>query len=65
MFNNYHMGITAENVADQWNLSREDLDMFAYNSQVKAAEAIKNGAFKDEIVPVTIHNKKGDIVFHR
>ena len=37
--------------------------MFAYNSQVKAAEAIKNGAFKDEIVPVTIHNKKGDIVF--
>ena len=63
VFNNYHMGITAENVADQWNLSREDLDMFAYNSQVKAAEAIKNGAFKDEIVPVTIHNKKGDIVF--
>ena len=62
-FNNYHMGITAENVADQWNLSREDLDNFAYNSQLKAAEAIKNGSFKDEIVPVVIKNKKGDIIF--
>ena len=62
-FNNYHMGITAENVADQWNLSREDLDNFAYNSQLKASEAIKNGAFKDEIVPVVIKNKKGDIIF--
>ena len=62
-FNNYHMGITAENVADQWNLSREDLDNFAYNSQLKADAAIKNGAFKDEIVPVVIKNKKGDIVF--
>ena len=61
--NNYHMGITAENVADQWNLSREDLDNFAYNSQLKAAEAIKSGAFKEEIVPVTIKNKKGDIIF--
>ena len=57
------MGITAENVADQWNLSREDLDNFAYNSQLKAAEAIKNGSFKDEIVPVVIKNKKGDIIF--
>ena len=63
VFNNYHMGITAENVADQWNLSREDLDNFAYNSQLKAAEAIKSGAFKEEIVPVTIKNKKGDIIF--
>ena len=62
-FNDYHMGITAENVADQWNLSREDLDNFAYNSQLKAEKAIKEGAFKDEIVPVTIKNKKGDIIF--
>ena len=62
-FNNYHMGITAENVAEQWGLTREDLDNFAYSSQVKADAAIKSGAFKDEIVPVVIKNKKGDIVF--
>ena len=62
-FNDYHMGITAENVADQWGLTREDLDNFAYNSQLKADKAIKDGAFKDEIVPVTIKNKKGDIIF--
>ena len=62
-FNNYHMGITAENVAEQWGLTREDLDNFAYSSQVKADAAIKAGAFKDEIVPVVIKNKKGDIVF--
>ena len=62
-FNNYHMGITAENVAEQWGLTREDLDAFAYSSQVKADAAIKSGAFKDEIVPVVIKNKKGDIVF--
>ena len=62
-FNNYHMGITAENVADQWNLTREDLDEFAFQSQTKADAAIKSGAFKDEIVPVVIKNKKGDIVF--
>ena len=55
--------ITAENVADQWGLTREDLDNFAYNSQLKASEAIKNGSFKDEIVPVVIKNKKGDIIF--
>ena len=61
-FNNYHMGITAENVADQWGLTREDLDNFAYNSQLKASEAIKNGAFKEEIVPVVIKNKKGNFV---
>ena len=62
-FKTSHMGITAENVADQWGLTREDLDNFAYNSQLKASEAIKNGAFKEEIVPVVIKNKKGDIVF--
>ena len=57
-FNNYHMGITAENVAEQWGLTREDLDNFAYSSQAKADAAIKAGAFKDEIVPVVIKNKK-------
>lgn len=62
-FNNYHMGITAENVAEQWNLTREDLDAFAAASQNKASAAIAAGAFKDEIVPVTIKNRKGDIIF--
>ena len=63
VYNNYHMGITAENVAEQWGLTREELDQFAYNSQLKADEAIKNGAFKEEIVPVVIKGKKGDTVF--
>lgn len=62
-FNNYHMGITAENVCEQWGITRQELDEFAANSQNKAAAAIANGAFKDEIVPVVIKNKKGDIVF--
>lgn len=62
-FNNYHMGITAENVATQWNISREAQDEFAFRSQERAAEAIASGRFKDEIVPVVIKSKKGDIVF--
>lgn len=62
-FNNYHMGITAENVATQWNISREAQDEFAFRSQERAAEAIASGRFKDEIVPVVIKGKKGDIVF--
>ena len=62
-FNQYHMGITAENVCEQWKITREELDAFAAKSQAKAVEAIKSGAFKDEIVPVVIHGKKGDIVF--
>lgn len=61
-FNDYHMGITAENVAEQWHLTREQLDEFAANSQQKACAAIESGRFKDEIVPVTIHGKKGDTV---
>lgn len=61
--NNVHMGITAENVCEQWGITREELDEFAANSQQKAAAAIAAGEFKDEIVPVTIKNKKGDIVF--
>lgn len=63
-FNNYHMGITAENVAEQWGLTREQLDEFALASQQKAEAAIKAGKFKDEIVPVEIPQRKGDpIVF--
>ncbi len=62
-FNDYHMGITAENVAEQFKVSREQQDAFALSSQQKAVAAIKNGAFKDEIVPVVIKGKKGDVVF--
>ena len=63
-FNGYHMGITAENVAEQWGLTREELDQFSLASQQKAEAAIKAGKFKDEIVPVVIPQKKGDpIVF--
>ena len=63
VYNNYHMGITAENVAAQYNISREDQDAFALASQQKAAKAIAEGYFKAEITPVTIPNKKGDIIF--
>ena len=63
-FNNYHMGITAENIAEQWGLTREELDEFAVASQQKAEAAIKAGKFKDEIVPVEIPQRKGDpIIF--
>lgn len=62
-FNDYHMGITAENVAQQWELSREELDAFAVESQQKAVRAIQEGRFKDEIVPVTVRKKKETIVF--
>ncbi|MBI6001861.1 acetyl-CoA C-acetyltransferase [Clostridium perfringens] len=63
-FNGYHMGITAENIAEQWGLTREMQDEFATNSQIKAEAAIKAGKFKDEIVPVVIPQRKGDpIVF--
>ena len=59
-FNNYHMGITAENIAEQWGITREQLDEFAVISQNRAEEAIKAGKFKDEIVPVEIPQKKGE-----
>lgn len=63
-FNNYHMGITAENLADKYNLTREAQDVFAAGSQNKAEKAIAEGRFKDEIVPVIIPQRKGDpIVF--
>jgi len=61
-FNNCHMGITAENICEQWGLTREELDKFAVESQNKAEAAIKAGAFKDEIVPVTVKTKKAEIV---
>ncbi len=59
-FNNYHMGVTAENVATQWAITREEQDELAYNSQRKAAVARSTGRFKDEIIPVMIPNRKGD-----
>ena len=63
-FNNYHMGMTAENVAEQWGLTREELDEFSVISQQRAEKAVDSGVFKDEIVPVTIPQRKGDpIVF--
>ena len=57
-FNNYHMGITAENVAEQWHLTREMLDEFSANSQQKCEKAMAEGKFKDEIVPVEVKGKK-------
>jgi acetyl-CoA C-acetyltransferase len=61
-FNGYHMGNTAENVAQKWQITRADQDAFAAASQQKAEAAQKSGRFKDEIVPVTIASRKGDIV---
>ena len=60
IFNNYHMGITAENIAEQWNISRQEQDEFSVRSQNRAEAAIKSGRFKDEIVPVLIPQRKGD-----
>ncbi len=62
-FGGYHMGITAENVAEEWHLTREQLDQFACDSQAKAVKAIADGKFKDEIVPVEVKQKKQTIVF--
>lgn len=62
-YHNIHMGITAENIADKYSISREEQDRFAFASQQKAVAAVDAGKFKDEIVPVVIPNKKGDIVF--
>ena len=64
-FNQYHMMITAENVADQWGLTREELDEFAANSQQKCEKAIAAGAFDDEIVPVEAKTRKGVTVFDK
>jgi len=62
IFNRYHMGITAENVAAKFGVSRQDQDAFSFGSQQKAGRAIREGRFKDEIVPVMIPQKKGDPV---
>ncbi len=63
-FNDYHMGVTAENIAEKWGLTREMQDEFALSSQLKAEKAVKEGRFKDEIVPVEIPQRKGEpIVF--
>ena len=62
-FNDYHMIKTADNVAEQWGLTREELDAFAANSQQKAVAAIESGAFEDEIVPVMIKKKKEMVEF--
>lgn len=63
-FNNYHMGITAENICDQWGITREDMDAFALSSQDKAAKAIASGRFNDEIVPVPVKVKKAIVDFN-
>jgi acetyl-CoA C-acetyltransferase len=60
-FNGYHMGVTAENVAEKWQITREAQDKFATASQNKAEAAQKAGKFKDEIVPVVISGRKGDV----
>jgi len=62
-FNDYHMGMTAENLAEKYQITREEQDAFATASQNKAEAAKKAGKFKDEITPVTIKGRKGDIVF--
>jgi len=62
-FNNYHMGITAENIAERWGLTRQQLDEFSANSQHKTCKAIENGEFKDEIVPVPVTVKKETVMF--
>ncbi len=61
-FHGYHMGNTAENIATKWQLSREEQDKFALGSQNKAEAAQKAGRFKDEIVPVTVSTRKGDVI---
>ena len=62
-FNGYHMGITAENVASKWQITRKDQDDFALSSQTKAEKAQKDGKFKNEIVPVVLKFKKGESIF--
>ncbi len=61
-FNDYHMGVTAENVAEKWGLTREELDYFAAESQRKACAALESGRFKDEIVPIEVKKKKETVV---
>jgi len=62
-FNGYHMGITAENVASKWHITRKEQDDFALSSQTKAEKAQKDGKFKNEIVPIVLKSKKSDTIF--
>ncbi len=64
VFNQYHMGITAENVAEKYGITREMQDQIGYESQMKAAKAISSGRFKDEIVPVEVKKKKETVIFN-
>ncbi len=65
IFNQYHMGITAENVAEKFGITREAQDQFAYESQMKYARAFEKGLFKEEILPIQIDTKKGPITIDR
>src|SRR6266849_597870 len=65
VFNDYHMGITAENICSDYHLSREELDQFALESQQRAVHAIEAGRFRDEIVPVEVPGKKGPTLFEQ
>jgi len=63
IFNDMHMGFTGEITAERFKITREESDLFSYESHMKAAAAAKNGKFRDELVPVTIKQKKGDVIF--
>ena len=65
VFNHYHMGVTAENVCDEWHITREEMDKFSVRSQNRAEAAQKAGYFDSEIVPVVIPGKKGDVVIDK
>ncbi|WP_027481770.1 acetyl-CoA C-acetyltransferase [Deinococcus pimensis] len=65
VFHKYAMGITAENIAEQWGITREEQDAFAAESQRRAAAAIESGAFVDEVVPVEVPGRKGPTIFDR
>jgi acetyl-CoA C-acetyltransferase len=64
-FEGYHMGITAENIVEKFGLTREEQDTFAWNSQLRARTADDAGKFKDEIVPITIKTRKGEVIFDK
>ena len=64
-YNNYHMGITAENVAEKWNISRKDQDNFSISSQLKTQEAINKNKFKDELIKLQINNNEEIFVFDK
>ncbi len=64
-FNNYHMGITAENIAEKYSITRQEQDQFAFNSQQKAIKAIDNGVFDNEITPVELISKKETVIFNK